>query len=57
MNAQARLQLIREALLAHSSDINHLPLHRQVTPWAMRAGVSAMHRADNFVIPYRVTIQ
>jgi peptide/nickel transport system substrate-binding protein len=57
MNAQARLQLIREALLAHGSDINHLPLHRQVTTWAMRAGVSAVHRADNFVIPYRVTIQ
>jgi peptide/nickel transport system substrate-binding protein len=57
MNAEARLQFIREALLAHSSDINHLPLHRQVTPWAMRAGVSAVHRADNFVIPYWVTIQ
>ncbi len=57
MDPQARLQLIREALLAHSRDINHLPLHRQVTPWAMRAGVSAVHRADNFVMPYRVTIQ
>ena len=28
--------LIREALLAHNAEINHLPLHRQVIPWASR---------------------
>ena len=36
---------------------NHLPLHRQVIPWATRSNVTAVHRADNNVIPYWVTIQ
>jgi peptide/nickel transport system substrate-binding protein len=57
MNSPARLQLIHEALRAHAAEVNHLPLHRQVIPWAMRAGVGAVHRADNFVMPYWVTLQ
>jgi peptide/nickel transport system substrate-binding protein len=28
-------------------DVGHVPLHQQVIPWAMRANVSAFHRADN----------
>jgi len=27
----------------------HLPLHRQVIPWAMRSNVTAVHRADNWL--------
>jgi peptide/nickel transport system substrate-binding protein len=57
MNAPERLKEIHEALLAHNAETNHIPLHRQVTPWAARSNVTAVHRADNNVIPYWVTIQ
>jgi len=57
MNAEARLKMIHEALLAHNAETNHVPLHRQVIPWATRGNVTAVHRADNNVIPYWVTIQ
>ncbi len=48
---------IHEALLAHNAETNHIPLHRQVIPWATRSNVTAVHRADNNVIPYWVTIR
>ena len=57
MNPEQRLTEIREALAAHNAEINHLPLHRQVIPWATRSNVTAYHRADNQVIPYRVSVQ
>jgi peptide/nickel transport system substrate-binding protein len=57
MNPDQRLKEIREALAAHNAEINHLPLHRQVIPWATRSNVTAFHRADNQVIPYRVSVQ
>ena len=44
-----RTALIKQALLAHNDEINHLPLHRQVIPWAMRSNVTVVHRADNCV--------
>jgi peptide/nickel transport system substrate-binding protein len=54
MNGEARLVFIQEALMAHNAEINHLPLHRQVIPWASRGNVTVIHRADNFVTPYWV---
>jgi len=57
MNAPERLNAIHEALMAHNAEVNHLPLHRQVIPWATRSNVTAVHRADNNVIPYWVTIK
>ena len=57
MNADQRLAEIRTALLAHNAETNHIPLHRQVIPWAARANVTAVHRADNQVMPYWVTVQ
>ena len=57
MNAPERLNAIHEALMAHNTEVNHLPLHRQVIPWATRSNVTAVHRADNNVIPYWVTIK
>ncbi len=44
-----REALIKEALLAHNDEINHLPLHRQVIPWATAKGVTVTHRADNYL--------
>ena len=57
MNAEARLVYIQEALLAHNAEINHLPLHRQVIPWASRGNVTVIHLANNFVNPYWVTVK
>jgi peptide/nickel transport system substrate-binding protein len=57
MDPEQRLGEIHDALAAHNAEINHLPLHRQVIPWATRSNVTALHRADNQVIPYRVTVQ
>ncbi len=57
MNPAQRLAEIREALAAHNAEINHLPLHRQVIPWATRSNVTAVHRADNQVMPYWVKIE
>jgi peptide/nickel transport system substrate-binding protein len=44
-----RKQFIAEALAEHQAQIHHVPLHRQVIPWAMRAKVHAVHRADNWL--------
>jgi len=57
VNADQRLNEIHAALLAHNAETNHIPLHRQVIPWAARANVTAVHRADNQVMPYWVTVQ
>ncbi len=57
MNPEARLKLIHEALLSHNAESNHIPLHRQVIPWASRANVTVVHRADNNVTPYWATVK
>src|SRR5215469_1124865 len=57
MLPEQRVKEIREALATQKEEINHIPLHRQVIPWATRSNVSAPHRADNQVIPYRVSVQ
>ena len=48
----AVLGLAGPALLAHvmvGKFCDHIPLHRQFIPWAMRANVEVVHRADNWV--------
>lgn len=51
MNFEDRLEPIHDALAAHNAEVNDIPLHRQVIPWASRANVTVVHRADNYVIP------
>ena len=51
MSPEKRLALIRRALEIQRSEIYHLPLHRQVIPWASRSNVDIPHRADNQVWP------
>ena len=57
MNPDARLGMIREALASQAAEVNTVPLHRQVIPWASRATVTLVHRADNYVIPQWVKVQ
>ncbi len=45
-----RHALAHEALKLHQADVGHLPLHHQVIPWAMRAGMKVVHRADNRLV-------
>ena len=56
LNPEQRLEEIRGALAAHNAEINDIPLHRQVIPWAERGNVNASHRGDNHMIAYRVSI-
>jgi peptide/nickel transport system substrate-binding protein len=48
-DAAKREQLIKAALREHNEQVHHIPLHRQVIPWAMRSNVTAVHRADNWL--------
>ena len=57
MNQQERLGQIREALLAQNAEVNLIPLHRQVIPWASRSNVTAVHLANNYVNPQWVTLK
>ncbi|TAG01529.1 MAG: ABC transporter substrate-binding protein [Betaproteobacteria bacterium] len=46
--AKRKAQILT-ALRAHNEEINHLPLHRQVIPWAARSNLTAAHRPDNWL--------
>ncbi|CAD5367370.1 ABC transporter substrate-binding protein [Rubrivivax sp. A210] len=39
--------LIRQALLRIRDEVLLIPLHHQMRPWAMKAGVSTVHRSDD----------
>ncbi len=46
-NADKRREQIRQAIAEHNAQVHHVPLHRQMIPWAMRRNISVQHRADN----------
>ncbi len=46
-DAERRRALIREGHALHNGDFGHIPLYHMVIPWAVRAGVTVTHRADN----------
>jgi len=50
MNVEKRRELIRQAIAEHNANVFHVPLHRQMIPWAMRANVTVVHRADNWLM-------
>ncbi len=52
-----REQLIKAALKQHNEQVHHIPLHRQVIPWAARQNVDAVHRADNWLEWRWVTVK
>jgi len=57
LDVEKRRKLINEALMIQHDEILHLPLHRQVIPWASRSTVTAVHLANNNVIPNWVTVK
>jgi len=44
---EKRREIIRQALAEHNAKVHHVPLHRQMIPWAMRSNVTVVHRPDN----------
>ncbi len=50
LNADKRKEMIAQALAEHNAQVHHVPLHRQVIPWAMKSNVNVIHRADNWVM-------
>ncbi|MDB5857416.1 MAG: hypothetical protein JWQ76_1105 [Ramlibacter sp.] len=52
-----RAELIKAAFREHNLQVHHIPLHRQVIPWAMRKNVEAVHRADNWLEWRWVTVR
>ncbi|MDE2048469.1 MAG: ABC transporter substrate-binding protein [Betaproteobacteria bacterium] len=56
MNPDKRRALIRDALMAHNKEVNHIVLHRQFIPWASRANVKVVHAADNYMRSWWVTV-
>jgi peptide/nickel transport system substrate-binding protein len=41
--------LIKQVFLRHNEQVHHIPLHRQVIPWAARTEVTFVHRPDNWL--------
>jgi peptide/nickel transport system substrate-binding protein len=52
-----RAALAYEVSKVHLADYGHIPLHHQVIPWAMRSGVTVVHRADNRLTVKWVKVQ
>jgi peptide/nickel transport system substrate-binding protein len=42
-----RNAMIREALVRTRDEVLFIPLHHQLRPWAMKASVTTLHRADD----------
>ncbi len=42
-----RNQLIREALVRTRDEVLTIPIHHQMRPWAMKTGVTTVHRSDD----------
>jgi peptide/nickel transport system substrate-binding protein len=57
IDVEKRRKLINEALMIQHDELLNLPLHRQVIPWASRSTVTAVHLANNNVIPNWVTVK
>jgi len=48
--------LVKAALTEFKESVEVIPLHRQVIPWAARANVNVVHRADNWLEVGWITI-
>jgi len=51
-----REEMVKAALREYKEQFTTLPLHRQVIPWAARANVDVVHRADNWLEVAWVTV-
>jgi peptide/nickel transport system substrate-binding protein len=49
--------LMEEAQLLQKQEFFYIPIHQQVTPWAMRRNIDAVHRPDNYLDLRWVTVK
>jgi peptide/nickel transport system substrate-binding protein len=49
IDAKRRKETIIKAVQLHKDKVYHIPIHLQVIPWASRANVEVIHRADNWL--------
>ena len=56
MDLAKRQGMIDRAVAIIQDEVLIIPLHRQVIPWATRAGVKVVHRANNTVQPFTVKL-
>jgi len=56
MDPAKRRAMMLDAFTRVRDQVYIIPLHRQVIPWAMRAKIHALHRADNVVQPLWVRV-
>ena len=49
MDMKKRQEMINKAMQMHHDNVLHIPLHLQVIPWASKATVNVVHRADNWL--------
>ena len=49
MDRGKRQALVNEALRMHHENVYHIPLHRRMSPWALRANMEVVHRPDSWV--------
>jgi peptide/nickel transport system substrate-binding protein len=52
-----RQQTINAAMKHFHDNVLMIPLHIQVIPWASRANVTAIHRADNWLQATWITVK
>jgi peptide/nickel transport system substrate-binding protein len=52
----ARQELLRKASRMAMEDFAIIPLHYEVSPWAMKATIDYTPRADQYTLPYRVRV-
>ena len=57
MDPTARQVMINKAIEVIQREVLILPIHRQVVPWATRANISLVHRADNKFAPLWIKVQ
>jgi peptide/nickel transport system substrate-binding protein len=56
-DVKKREALVKAALKEHKEQVHHIPLHRQMIPWAARSNVEVIHRPDNWMEIGWVTIK
>lgn len=57
MNREERQKQINEAVKLMHDEVHVIPLHRQMIPWAARKNVTVLHRPNNLVDLYWVTVK
>ena len=57
MDTAKRNQLVRDAMRLVHENVYYIPLHHRISPWAARANVEAVHRANNHLQATSVRIR